>query len=78
MTGTGRHHNGGIPRTERGAARRSAQSGGNDLSQINAAITACTAGHCVLLGLGTFTISGSAELDHEEASLRAPGPHHEP
>jgi len=52
---------GGIPtnRTQCGATLT--PSGGNDLSQINAAISACTAGHYVLLGPGTFTISGSGQ-----------------
>jgi len=70
-------YNGGIPtnRTQCGATLT--PSGGNDLSQINAAITACTANHYVLLGPGTFTISGSGQsigITKSNITLRGSGP----
>lgn len=70
-------YNGGIPtdRTQCGATL--SPSGGNDLSQIQAAINACTANHFVLLGPGTFTITGSAQsigITKSDITLRGSGP----
>jgi len=70
-------YNGGIPtnRTQCGATLT--PSGGNDLTQIQAAINACTAGHFVLLGPGTFTISGSSQsigISKSNITLRGSGP----
>src|SRR6185503_2731771 len=70
-------YNGGIPtnRTQCGATL--SPSGGNDLSQINAAISACTAGHYVLLGPGTFTITGASQsisITKSNITLRGSGP----
>jgi len=70
-------YNGGIPtnRTQCGATL--SPSGGNDLTQIQAAINACTANHYVLLGPGTFTISGMSQsiaLTKSNITLRGSGP----
>jgi len=69
-------YNGGIPaRTQCGATLT--PSGGNDLTQIQNAINACTANHFVLLGPGTFTISGSGQsigITKNNVTLRGSGP----
>jgi hypothetical protein len=70
-------YNGGIPaaRTQCGATLT--PSGGNDLAQINAAISACAANRYVLLGPGTFTISGSGQsigITKSNITLRGSGP----
>lgn len=67
---------GGIPtnRTQCGATL--APSGGNDLTQIQNAINACSAGRYVLLGPGTFTISGSGQsisITKSNITLRGSG-----
>lgn len=53
-------------------------SGGDDVSQTNSAITACPAGQYVLLGAGTFKISGATAnnniLINKGVQLRGSGP----
>jgi hypothetical protein len=69
-------YNGGIPnRVQCGSTLT--PSGGNDLTQIQNAINACAADHYVLLGPGTFKISGSAQsigITKSNISLRGSGP----
>jgi hypothetical protein len=70
-------YNGGIPTNRTQCGPTLTPSGGNDLSQIQAAINACTANHYVLLGPGTFTISGAAEsigISKSNITLRGSGP----
>jgi hypothetical protein len=70
-------YNGGIPTNRTQCGPTLTPSGGNDLSQIQAAINACTANHYVLLGPGTFTISGAAQsigITKSNITLRGSGP----
>jgi len=70
-------YNGGIPTTRTQCGATLTPSGGNDLSQIQNAINACTANKYVLLGPGTFTISGSGQsiaITKSNVTLRGSGP----
>ena len=65
---------GGIPSRSTQCGSTLTPSGGDDTSQINAAITACTAGQVVQLGAGTFDIAMASMIKlNKGVTLRGTG-----
>ena len=72
--------NGWTPPTRTQCGSTLTPSGGNDVTQIVSALWACTAGHYVLLGTGTFSIATALYISPgylngaNNVSLRGSGP----